>query len=452
MKNHLKKISELTKGDLFEIGAEVVASQRILAKKIKDFLGIPVEESVGIAVELSPYERFIQTAVFEDFLKTQKFTILHKVQLEGDYYITPFEYSSIEIGIGETKQAIKEGYVFIESTAKKLRFIISFSDLGYKCYKIQVITKPKNSEVARTLLSDLSVYAKEHNILKNKKITPALTHLKPSPQYTWDSVILPDKVKKEIRQNVDLLISNIEVYKKNNMTFKRGLILKGVPGTGKTLIGKVLCNTINAATFIWVTPGDLTEVRKVRSICEIARGLAPTILFLEDIDLYGGHRERENRGILGELMNQLDGLVENEFVVVIATTNRSEELEVALRNRPGRFDRLIEVPLPDETCRMQMLNLFLSSNSSLEIENRKKLIGELVGRTKDFTGAHVKELVNSAIIEALDSKSLNKKGHIILKRKHFLENIKAVKEKKISVGFSALSDENRHPTPLDDDY
>jgi len=223
-------------------------------------------------------------------------------------------------------------------------------------------------------------------------------------------------------------------------------MLKGIPGTGKTKIGKVICNTIgDEVTFIWVTPGDIDSTSKVKAICELARGTAPSVLFLEDIDLYSKHRDLEpNKGLLGELMNQLDGLIENEFVIVIATTNYPDNVEDAIRNRPGRFDRIIDVSIPDIECRERMLNLFLKERS-VEAEDVSKLIKELAKSTEGFTGAHMKELVNSAIISAIDDNSLDG-DRIIIKEEHFLKNIELVRTKEIkALGFST----NYDPDELD---
>lgn len=142
-------------------------------------------------------------------------------------------------------------------------------------------------------------------------------------------------------------------------------------------------------------------------------------------------------------MNQLDGLIENHFVIVIATTNRVDDVEEALRNRPGRFDRIIEIAPPNLAGRIHMLQLF-TQNYKLEGVDL-----EIVAqKTEKYSGAHVKELVITAAITAIDNKSLTEEGLVILKPEFFLSNIEKVRNKKIEpvAGFIVPT-----PPPDDDD-
>lgn len=443
MTKYIKEIVEWVKAiqdTVVEIGKRMKYLPAIEDDRIQQHLQVDTKtEITSVSSVISHYQRITQMAVLEDYLKEGNITILKRSQFsmhEGSER-GAFEYSDIEIEPDKFIKAVEYGHLFLVHEPTSLRFVLKISESGLDTYKIRVFIQSDENDYALKIITGLSDYAKAHNILKGKKITPYLRHIKLNVVYTWDSVILNDATKGELRKNIDLLLGNIEIYKKSGLTFKRGLILKGSPGTGKTLIGKVLCNVTGGTTFLWVTPGDLNETRKVRGVCELARELAPSILFLEDVDLYGGHREQQgDRGILGELMNQLDGLIENEFVIVIATTNCPDEIEVALRNRPGRFDRVIDVPLPDEKCRAQMFRTFLS-NINVQVTNFDRLIEKLAKSTEEYTGAHAKELINSAIISAVDEKSLDKDGKVILKIQHFKDNIDVVKLKKISAaGFA----------------
>lgn len=162
-------------------------------------------------------------------------------------------------------------------------------------------------------------------------------------------------------------------------------------------------------------------------ICDMARELSPSILFLEDIDLYSEDRRSVgNASLLGELMNQLDGLIENHFVIVIATTNRVDDVEEALRNRPGRFDRILDIALPTPAGRLHMLQLF-TKNYRLDGVD----LEVIAQQTDNYSGAHVKELVITAAIAAIDAKSLTEDGLVILKSSYFTDNIEKVRNKKM---------------------
>jgi len=142
-------------------------------------------------------------------------------------------------------------------------------------------------------------------------------------------------------------------------------------------------------------------------------------------------------------MNQLDGLIENEYIVTIATTNDAKKIEEALKNRPGRFDRIIEIPKPSEEDRKKMFKYHIGDCILDDIN--LDLIAE---KTAGYTGAHVKELVTTAIITAIETRSLNKDEKIILKQQHFEQNIEKVGEKKVRpVGFRQPIDADESYTP-----
>ena len=401
---------------------------------ISEFLGISSKDILSSVKEYnSEYYKNLIAVVFEDFLNTYNYKIEKYIGIaENDYYA--LKKQDIEISPGKFKRCITEGYMFI--THKDYKFILEFDTLyGHDKWGMNLFYAYKDEEKTLSFLTNLEKYAEDNNYLKNAKISPNLSHIDIKNKYSWDDIVLPSKLVKEIKTNVDNLFNNIDKYKSIGVKFKRGIILQGVPGTGKTMIGKILCHTAKCS-FIWVTPRFLSRSDDVAQVCKLARVLSPTILFLEDIDLYGGSRNvSDNRGILGELMNQLDGLIENEYVVVIATTNNVEHVEKALRNRPGRFDRIIEIPKPRSKERRKLLELFTKNYdvSNVDFDN-------IIQNSKGFTGAHMQELVTAAVIEAIDSGSKSGKK-LILTNEHFGENFDKIKDKDIKpVGFTTPRD------------
>lgn len=391
------------------------------------------------------YWKNIIAVSFEDFLvkfgytKVDQYGVNHE-----DFFFLKKE--DIELKPGVFKRCTTEGIIFLEGNGKKL--IMEFGDTFHRedFWELTIYYKCEDEVIALKLLEDLEFYAKTNSYLKGCKIDPSLTHLPQDKQYDWNSVILPANTKKEIQLNVGNLINDLAIYEKNGVKFKRGLILKGVPGTGKTLIGKVICNTA-PCTFIWVSPAYLGTAGNVKFVCNLARELSPAVLFLEDIDLYGEDRRmNSNSNLLGELMNQLDGLVENHYVIVIATTNKVDEVESALRNRPGRFDRILDVPPPDYDGRVSMLTLYTKKFILKGVD-----IPLIAKKTDNYTGAHIKELVTTAVMAAIDEKSLDENSIVILKAEHFVSNIEKVRNKKIEpvMGFgkssSEVSDDEREP-------
>lgn len=171
-----------------------------------------------------------------------------------------------------------------------------------------------------------------------------------------------------------------------------GLILTGPPGTGKSTLGRELAASASA-TFVWATPGDLSTSEEIAELFAMARWLAPTILFLEDLDLIAESRERGGRAsVLGQLMNELDGLRGDHPLLAIATTNRLEVIEEALRNRPGRFDEVVELGLPGAGVREQMLRHFFRGCRLAPHD-----LAWLNDRLDEASGAEIERLAQEAI-------------------------------------------------------
>lgn len=406
-----------------------------------DFLGCPFDQVSRIYHEyVGKYLRNLIVASLEKFLEVSGYTIVSQRSIGSSGIQIP-KLEDIEIAPKVFKGCLTEGCFFLQKGDLKLilAFENSYSADGWW---VNAFYKNTSAEVVKSFLQELEAFAKKFNYLRKAKIDADLTYIEHS-DYSWDDIILPAKTKAELRMNIGGMINNIDLYKKNDIKFKRGIILKGPPGTGKTLIGKIICHSVDS-TFIWVTPRHLERSSNVKHICDMARELSPTILFLEDIDLYSEDRHTvRNSSILGELMNQLDGIVENHFVIVIATTNRVDDVEEAIRNRPGRFDRILDIGLPTHSDRLRMLQLF-TKNYTLDGVD----LEELATKTEGYSGAHVKELVITAAIEAIDGRSVTSDGLVILKHDYFMGNITKVRNKKMAPtpGFGPSNDDD------DDEY
>jgi ATP-dependent 26S proteasome regulatory subunit len=192
---------------------------------------------------------------------------------------------------------------------------------------------------------------------------------------------------------------------------------------------------------VWVTPKHIGKPDDIAKIVSVCRDLSPTILFLEDVDLFSGDRGgNSDNSVLGELMNQLDGIQENTDIITIATTNRAEVIEKALIDRPGRFDKVIEFSIPDESIRAKLLKYFIK-DLHLDAEVDITVLSKL---TNGLAGAHIRELVNLAVLTAIDEGSFDNNKLIHLKRSHFRVALASVKKKdfsKLGFGISKLNSE-----------
>jgi cell division protease FtsH len=202
-------------------------------------------------------------------------------------------------------------------------------------------------------------------------------------------------------------LKNSTLYKNVGAEIPKGVLLEGPPGTGKTLIAKAIA-TEAEASFFSVSASEFVELfvglgaQKVRNLFNEARQNKPAIIFIDEIDSVGrqrgaginmGNDEREQT--LNQLLAEMDGFSPNDGVIVIAATNRRDVLDAALL-RPGRFDRIVNVPLPDRSSRKDILNLYLK-NKNIEGSINVDFLAELTG---GFSGAQLKNLLNEAAINA----------------------------------------------------
>lgn len=269
--------------------------------------------------------------------------------------------------------------------------------------------------------------AKSNNFYKGKVFSSDGTFLD-IPKLTLDDVVLPENIKKEIQSNVvEFLNRTLKIFEFNKLPTKRGLIFAGAPGTGKTHLAKTIAATTDA-TFISIT--DLPYPEAVKSVYQFARQTAPTILLFEDIDTYFDDR-RDRR--FATLLNEMDGLEENKALITIITTNRKDFLDKAIRERPGRFDRILNFQLPDTTLVKHMLTLFTKDVKTPKV-NFEKVAKEFV--TKKYTGAHVKEAVLTACISA--TQKMRRKGKIKITTEDLLAATVSIESAKVprTMGFT----------------
>ena len=213
-----------------------------------------------------------------------------------------------------------------------------------------------------------------------------------------------DEEKQELEDVVDFL-KNPQKYIDLGAKIPKGVLLVGPPGTGKTLLARAVAGEANVP-FFTISGSDFMELfvgvgaSRVRDLFETAKKAKPCIVFIDEIDavgrqrgagLGGGNDEREQT--LNQLLVQMDGFEENEGIIVMAATNRVDILDPALL-RPGRFDRRINIGMPDIKGREEILKVH-AKNKPLEEEVDLKMIARI---TSGFTGAEIENLLNEAAI------------------------------------------------------
>jgi proteasome regulatory subunit len=213
---------------------------------------------------------------------------------------------------------------------------------------------------------------------------------------------LKDQMR-DLREAVEDPLLRPELYLKVGITPPKGVLLVGPPGTGKTLMAKAVANATNA-TFIRLVGSELVQkyigegARLVRELFEMAKDKAPSIIFIDELDSVGAKRldsttsgDREVQRTLMQLLAELDGFKPTADIKIIGATNRPDILDEALL-RPGRFDRIIEIGLPDFDGRLEIFRIHTSRmnlDDSLDISS-------LAVRSDGASGAEIKSLCTEA--------------------------------------------------------
>ncbi|MCD7782109.1 MAG: proteasome-activating nucleotidase [Methanosphaera sp.] len=223
------------------------------------------------------------------------------------------------------------------------------------------------------------------------------------PDLSYDDIGGLDDQIKETIETVELPLKNPEIFEKVGITPPKGVLFYGPPGTGKTLLAKSVAHETNA-TFIKIVASEFVKKyigegsRLVRGVFELAKEKAPAIIFIDEIDAIAAKRlqgstsgDREVQRTLMQLLAEMDGFETRGNVRILAATNRPDILDPALI-RPGRFDRVIEVPVPDEEGKLEILKIHtkdMTLDSDVDLEY-------IAHQAKDASGADLKSICTEA--------------------------------------------------------
>jgi len=237
-----------------------------------------------------------------------------------------------------------------------------------------------------------------NNIYKGKVFSSNGAFI-PRKNLTLDNIYLPSEIKTLIKNNILNFFDKKEIFEANDIPFRRGILLIGAPGTGKTYLGGILHSIMKDVSFIWTKAADLDYRGSFSSLAAFASDVSPSILFFEDID----YLEPQNRTIMSEFLNVLDGQPPLENVLFITTCN-SDKLPPNLGDRPGRIDCKINFPLPEESVRLKYLR-DLAKAKNLILDDSE--LQELAKNTEGFTPAHLKNFIEFAILMAINEDSIH---------------------------------------------
>ncbi|MCD6523609.1 MAG: CDC48 family AAA ATPase [Thermococcus sp.] len=366
------------------------------------------------------------------FNKEEVLAVLDQLVKRGDKFaeeVTRIRPLIEEAQSGEEVREIlkKNGELYSEVKAKLIdRMLDRIADRthGFVGADLAALAREAAMVVLRRLIQEGKVSPEQERIppevlqelrVREEDFYEALKMVEPSalrevlievPNVHWDDIGGLEDVKQELREAVEWPLKYPKAFERLGITPPKGILLYGPPGTGKTLLAKAVANE-SEANFIAIRGPEVlskwvgeTE-KRVREIFRKARQAAPTVVFIDEIDAiapargsYEGGRHLDT--LINQLLTEMDGIQENSGVVVIGATNRPDIIDPALL-RPGRFDRLILVPAPDEKARLEIFKVHTRKVPLAEDVNLK----ELARRTEGYTGADIAAVVREAAMLAM---------------------------------------------------
>jgi len=316
---------------------------------------------------------------------------------------------------------------------------------GFVGADLSALTKEAAMNVIRKMLPELNLEGEDpipqevldKIIIKGEDFEEALRVVRPSamrevfvetPNIAWNDIGGLEGTKQDLKEAVEWPITHSESFTKLGIRAPRGILLYGPPGTGKTLLAKAVAKE-SEANFIHIKGPSLLSMwvgrseEGVRKVFERARQVSPCVVFFDEIDALASRRSidigtKVTERVLNQLLAEMDGLEGLKDVTIIGATNRPDMLDPALL-RPGRFDRVILVDIPDEESRKKIFEVHMK-NTPL---GKEVNIDELVKLTDGFVGADIESLVREAALNAIR----NDKEAKIVTKKDFEEALTRVK-------------------------
>lgn len=329
--------------------------------------------------------------------------MVQQSQLFPQFPLSQPEYTNLAVGPGQQRQAVAIGLWLFSRAGHKLAVLQrdAAPHTGRQSATLELLAA--RPETATGFLAEFRLRMDNNSVLKGQVISLVMSEYGPStagvtfhhrPSLPASDVIMPDGLLQKVADHTVGIATHRASLKQHGQHLKRGILLYGRPGTGKTHTVRHLLSQSEGSTAILLSGGSLARISEA---ARMARALKPSIVVLEDCDLIAEDRSFGHgpQPLLFEVLDAMDGLDNDADVAFVLTTNRPDMLERALAQRPGRVDLAVEIPLPAHAERVRLLELYgrLVAFSPAALDAAAE-------RTAGTTASFARELVRRAVVAA----------------------------------------------------
>ncbi len=308
---------------------------------------------------------------------------------------------------GAVRSCVQCGLYLISDGDLRMALLLRGSDQRGPQPDVSLEIAATDPAVARRTLAEIRELGLRHSVYRQQVVSfepevfgprrGGLLAFHHRPAMTREQLVLPDGLLEGIERQIIGVARHRELLLAHGQHLKRGVLLYGAPGVGKTHTVRYLMSRLPEVSVLILSASAL---RFIQEACSIARDLQPSMLIIEDVDLIGeerGSRPGQNP-LLFQLLNEMDGLGDDVDVTFVLTTNRVDVLEPALASRPGRIDHAVEIPLPDAEGRRALIEVY-RGGLGLDLSYPD----EVIRRTEGVTASFIKELLRRAALIAADA-------------------------------------------------
>jgi hypothetical protein len=399
------------------------AANRTLVASVKAHIGDNLRQLPVVAEEFDDFEQPNVQVALEAYLSSPErsskllgittpnraFQQVSLLDLQAPTHWTidegPVEYVNFHLAAGRVLPCVQLGLYLIQDRGQHLVALVSGpTQHGRTRLRVEVVAP--EPALGQSFLGELRNLMRELNVYRGQVISiepcppgsasPMEITFHSLPSVPREGVVLPEGVLERIERQTLVFTEHSTALLAAGRSLKRGLLLFGPPGIGKTLTVMYLVGRMSGRTVLLTTGRGMGLIN---SIARLARALAPAMIVIEDVDLIAMDRadpKMQSGPLLFELLNEMDGLADDCDVIFMLTTNRADTLEAALAARPGRIDLAVELPLPDTEGRRQLFELYGKGLDISQLDIRHQ-----AERTDGASPAYIKELLRKAAVLAL---------------------------------------------------